>query len=70
MIDASAKIPAGLFKLNLGGWMGDFEECLGIKSVKRQVKGNYCLGTLYIDLDETFGDSTVHVCIWLLINIE
>lgn len=43
--------------------MGDFDECLGIKSVKRQVKGNYCLGTLYIDLDETFGDSSVQVCI-------
>lgn len=63
MVDASAKIPAGIFKLNLGGWMGDFDECLGIKSVKRQVKGNYCLGTLYIDLDETFGDSSVQVCI-------
>lgn len=62
MIDASAKIPAGLFKLNLGGWMGDFEECLEIKSAKRQVQGNYCLGTLYIDLADTFGNTSVQVC--------
>ncbi|XP_066252841.1 LOW QUALITY PROTEIN: nose resistant to fluoxetine protein 6-like [Euwallacea similis] len=54
MIDASAKIPAGLLKLNLGGWMGNFEQCLEITSSKRGIKGNYCLGTMYIDIDEVF----------------
>ncbi|XP_066146805.1 nose resistant to fluoxetine protein 6-like isoform X2 [Euwallacea fornicatus] len=54
MIDASAKVPAGILKLNLGGWMGNFEQCLEITSRKYGIKGNYCLGTMYIDIDTLF----------------
>uniref|UniRef100_A0AAR5PLN8 Nose resistant-to-fluoxetine protein N-terminal domain-containing protein n=2 Tax=Dendroctonus ponderosae TaxID=77166 RepID=A0AAR5PLN8_DENPD len=55
MLDSSAKVPAGLLKLNLGGWMGDFDQCLEISSERRQIKGKYCLGTLYINIDEASG---------------
>ncbi|XP_050297632.1 nose resistant to fluoxetine protein 6-like [Anthonomus grandis grandis] len=51
MADASTKIPSGIMNLNVGDWMGSFDECLEIKSVKRELKGNYCLATLYIDID-------------------
>ncbi|CAH1123659.1 unnamed protein product [Ceutorhynchus assimilis] len=52
MIDASAKVPSGILRLNLGGWMGNFDQCLNIKSQNRNIKGNYCLGTLYITIDD------------------
>lgn len=59
MLDSSAKVPAGLLKLNLGGWMGDFEQCLEISSDRRKIKGKYCLGTLYINIDQAFGAISV-----------
>ncbi|KAL1509192.1 hypothetical protein ABEB36_003966 [Hypothenemus hampei] len=52
MIDASAKIPAGILKLNLGGFMGNFDQCLEIRSDLHGIEGKYCLGTLYIDIED------------------
>ncbi|XP_030750747.1 O-acyltransferase like protein-like isoform X2 [Sitophilus oryzae] len=52
MIDATAKIPSGILNLNLGGWMGSFDECINIHSKKTNIRGNYCLGTIYIDISQ------------------
>lgn len=61
MIDATAKIPSGILKLNLGDWMGNFDQCLEIKSQKRGIKGKYCLGTMYITVDDSFDFMSVSI---------
>lgn len=47
MIDASAKIPAGIFEQNFA-WLGRFQECIQIESLKTNVKGRYCLTSINI----------------------
>lgn len=49
MLDASAKIPNGIFKGNLYDF-GSFEECLDFEATSvKNVQGKYCLGSIHVD---------------------
>jgi hypothetical protein len=47
VVDATSKIPSGLWSLNLGE-MGDFQQCVNIEASTRsgEIFGKYCLGDL------------------------
>jgi hypothetical protein len=49
VVDATSKIPSGLWSLNLGE-MGDFQQCVNIEASTRsgEIFGKYCLGYLVV----------------------
>lgn len=47
MIDASAKIPNGIYEGNLVDY-GNFEECLSVKDDERSIRGQHCMLKLQI----------------------
>ncbi|XP_030757478.1 nose resistant to fluoxetine protein 6-like [Sitophilus oryzae] len=48
MIDATAKVPAGIAKINWA-WLGNYDECLEISNGNRDVLGSYCLISINIE---------------------
>ncbi|XP_030757502.1 nose resistant to fluoxetine protein 6-like isoform X1 [Sitophilus oryzae] len=48
MIDATAKWPAGIAKINWA-WLGSFDECLEIESKAKDVRGSYCLISISLE---------------------
>lgn len=72
VIDASYKIPSGIFDLNMA-WIGSYEECINIESKLNDVKGKYCLTTIGIDSSTALKSSnsaSVQVKIIFLIIIS
>ncbi|KAJ3630520.1 hypothetical protein MTP99_011713 [Tenebrio molitor] len=53
MVDATSKIPSGLWSLNFGE-MGDFEQCVNIEASTKTgaILGKYCLGDLVVKNQE------------------
>jgi hypothetical protein len=53
VVDATSKIPSGLWSLNFGE-MGDFEQCVNIEASTKTgaILGKYCLGDLVVKNQE------------------
>ncbi|KAH1014290.1 hypothetical protein HUJ04_003149 [Dendroctonus ponderosae] len=60
MIDASYKIPSGIFDLNMA-WIGSHKECINIESKLNDIKGKYCLTTIGIDSSTALKSSSLNV---------
>lgn len=55
VFDSTAKLPSGILRGNIKQF-GDFDQCIGIKSPKRQdgslISGKYCLAELDVRLND------------------
>ncbi|KAJ3619361.1 hypothetical protein MTP99_005049 [Tenebrio molitor] len=67
MVDATSKIPSGLWSLNFGE-MGDFEQCINVAATTRvgAILGKYCLG--YLVVKNT--SSSFHREMWEIISLD
>ncbi|XP_068912454.1 uncharacterized protein [Tenebrio molitor] len=67
MVDATSKIPSGLWSLNFGE-MGDFQHCVNVEAGTRvgAILGKYCLG--YLDVKNT--SSPLHREMWEIISLD
>ncbi|KAJ3616844.1 hypothetical protein MTP99_011285 [Tenebrio molitor] len=67
MVDATSKIPSGLWSLNFGE-MGDFEQCINVEATTRvgAILGKYCLG--YLVVKNT--SSRFHREMWEIISLD
>lgn len=51
MYDASAKLPSGILNGNINQ-LGDFDQCLGVKSGNGKFQGKHCLATVQLTLSD------------------
>ncbi|CAH1381071.1 unnamed protein product, partial [Tenebrio molitor] len=67
MVDATSKIPSGLWSLNFGE-MGDFKQCVNVEASTRAgaIFGKYCLG--YLVVKNT--SSPFHRQMWEIISLD
>ncbi|KAJ3619354.1 hypothetical protein MTP99_005042 [Tenebrio molitor] len=67
MVDATSKIPSGLWSLNFSE-MGDFEQCVNVEADTRvgAILGKYCLG--YLVVKNT--SSPLHREMWEIISLD
>ncbi|CAH1104299.1 unnamed protein product [Psylliodes chrysocephalus] len=56
MLDASSKIPIGILSYNFGE-LGNFNQCLKIKSKNYVIMGKYCLGNIAVNTSAIDEDS-------------
>jgi hypothetical protein len=67
VMDATSKIPSGLWSLNFGE-MGDFQQCVNIEASTKTgvILGKYCLGSLVVKNTT----SSVHQNVLVLYHCE
>ncbi|CAB3361100.1 Hypothetical predicted protein [Cloeon dipterum] len=60
MLDANAKIPPGILRGNVDQ-LGDFEQCLSVRSPDNQIRGKYCLPEIEFKLAENSSKNYVEI---------